>query len=247
MEQTTKRESGQAEDQIGTMGSTDETAEELSIPLLRPGPSGLPRQQVSEIQRARILVAAVEVVEELGYSGMTVAQVIGRAKVSRKTFYDLFADRQDCFVAVFEETIARMRALVEEACADEKTWRESVRAGVARLLAFLEEDPALARICLVEAQGAGTKVLERRGQVFGELAELIDRGRAVTSAVREPPQITAEALVGAIFVVLQARLLERSDEPFTDLLGPLMSMILMPYLGPRAAHAELSGPAGGSK
>jgi AcrR family transcriptional regulator len=229
------------------MGSTDETAAEPSIPLLRPGPSGLPRQQVTEIQRARILAAAAEVVGELGYSGMTVAQVIGRAKVSRKTFYDLFADRQDCFMAVFEETIARTRELVEEACADEEQWRESIRSGLARLLAFLEEEPALARICLVEAQGAGTKVLERRAQVFGELAEVVDRGRAVTRAVREPPKITAEGIVGAVFAVLQTRLLEHSDEPFAGLLGPLMSMLVLPYLGPRAAHDELTRPAGGSK
>jgi AcrR family transcriptional regulator len=229
------------------MGSTDETASELSIPLLRPGPSGLPRQQVIEIQRARILAAAVEVVEELGYAGMTVAQVIGRAKVSRKTFYDLFADRQDCFVAVFEETIARTRALMEEECAGEERWRERVRLGLARLLALLEEEPVLARICLIEAQGAGTKVLERREEVFGELAEVLDRGRAITSAVSEPPQITAEALVGAVFAVLQTRLIERGREPFADLLGQLMSMIVLPYLGPRAAHGELVGPVGKSK
>ncbi len=224
------------------MGSTDETAEEPSIPLLRPGPSGLPRQQVSEIQRARILAATVEVVEELGYAGMTVARVIGRAKVSRKTFYDLFADRQACFMVVCEEAIAQMRELVEEACPDRASWRESLRSGLARLLAFLEEEPALARICLVEAQVAGTKVLERRAQVFDELAAFIDRGRTVASAVREPPPITAEALVGAVFAVLQARLLERSDEPYTALLGPLMNMILLPYLGPRAAHGELTRP-----
>jgi AcrR family transcriptional regulator len=227
------------------MGSTDETAAEPPIPLLRPGPSGLPRRQVAEIQRARILAAAVEVLDEVGYAGVTVAKVIGRAKVSRKTFYDLFADRQDCFLALFEETIARMRALVEEACADQESWRESLRSGLARLLVFFAEEPALARICLVEAPGAGTKVLERRARVFGELAELVDRGRAVTNAVREPPQLTAEGLVGAVFVVLQTRLLQRGEEePLTDLHGPLMSMIVLPYLGPRAAHAELDRPAG---
>jgi AcrR family transcriptional regulator len=225
------------------MGSTDETTGWVSIPLLRPGPSGLSRRQVSEIQRARIHVAAVEVVEELGYSGMTVAQVIGRAKVSRKTFYDLFADRQDCFIAVFEGTIARVRTLVEEACAGEESWHEGIRSGLARLLAFLEEEPVLARICLVEAQGAGTKVLERCDQMFGELAELVDRGRSVTGVTGEPPQITAEGLVGAVFTVLQRRLLDRRDESFTDLLGPLMSMIVLPYLGSRAAHDELMRPA----
>jgi len=242
-----ERESGQAKDRQGTMGSTDERAEELSIPLLRPGPSGLPRQQVTEIQRARILAAAVEVVEEVGYAGMTVARVIGRAKVSRKTFYDLFADRQDCFLAVFEETIARTRPLVEEACADEERWRESVRSGLARLLVFFAEEPALARICLVEAPCAGTRILERRAQVFRELAELVDRGRAVTRTVREPPRITAEGLVGAVFTVLQTRLLERNEEPLANLLGPLMSMIVLPYLGPRAARDELARPAGESE
>lgn len=227
--------------------STDETAAEPSIPPLRPGPSGLPRRQVIEIQRARILASAVEVVEEFGYAGMTVAQVIGRAKVSRKTFYDLFADRQDCFMAVFEETIARTRALMEQACGDEERWLERVRLGLARLLVLLAEEPVLARICLIEAQGAGTKVLERRDRVFGELAEVLDRGRTVTNAVREPPEITAKGLVGAVFAVLQTRLLERGEEPFADLLGPLMSMIVLPYLGPRAAHRELAGAAGGSE
>lgn len=58
---------------------------------------GLPRGHVTEIQRARMLSAAVEAIEENGYGRLTVAQVINRAKVSRKTFYDLFLDREDCF------------------------------------------------------------------------------------------------------------------------------------------------------
>jgi len=228
------------------MGSTDETTGRASTPPLRPGPSGLSRRQVTEVQRARILVAAGDVVEEVGYSGMTVAQVIGRAKVSRKTFYDLFADRQDCFLEVLEEVIARIRDRVEDAYAHESRWRDGVRSGLAGLLGFLEEEPALARICLIEAQGAGAKAQERRTRIFGELVDVIDRGRSLTSAAREPPEITAEGLVGAVFVVLQTRLFERSDQPFMDLLGPLMSMVVLPYLGPRAAHAELTRRAGKS-
>ncbi len=230
------------------MGSTDDetTARTLPSPL-RPGPSGLSRRRVSEIQRARILVSAIEVVEEAGYSGMTVARVIGRAKVSRKTFYDLFEDRQHCFLEALEQTIARIRERMQTAYARESSWRDGLRAGLVGLLGFLDEEPALARICLIEAQVAGAKVLERRARIFGELAEIVDRGRAVTSAVREPPEITAEALVGAVFAVLQTRLFEQSDRPFMDLLGPSMSMILLPYLGPRAAYAELARPAGESE
>jgi AcrR family transcriptional regulator len=70
-------------------------------PRLRSGPGGLPRGQVTEIQRSRMLAAAVEAIEEVGYARMTVAQVISRARVSRKTFYDVFTDREDCFLAAF--------------------------------------------------------------------------------------------------------------------------------------------------
>src|ERR1700690_839520 len=93
---------------------------------LRPGPSGLPRVQVTEIQRSRMLAAAVEAVEEVGYARMTVAQVIGRAKVSRKTFYDVFADRDDCFLAAFDHAIAQGSALVREAYAQESGWRDGI-------------------------------------------------------------------------------------------------------------------------
>jgi hypothetical protein len=85
-------------------------------------------------------------------------------------------------------------------------------------------------------------VLERRADVLEEIAAVIDQGRLVASATREPPQLTAEGVVGAVFAVLHARLLEGGREPLTDLLGPLMSMILLPYLGTRAASRELSRP-----
>jgi AcrR family transcriptional regulator len=210
---------------------------------LRPGPNGLPRGQVTEIQRSRMLAAAVEAVEDVGYSRMTVAQVIGRAKVSRKTFYDVFDDREDCFLAAFDLAIAQAKAHSGDAYEHDQSWRDSVRSGLARLLMFLDDEPGLAKLCVVEALGAGTKVLERRAQVLEELAAIVDRGRAVTNATREPPDVTAEGVVGAVFAVLHTRLLEGSSEPLTNLLGPLMSMIVLPYLGARAASKELSRPA----
>lgn len=228
------------------MTATEETVPQS--PPLRPGPSGLPRERVTEIQRARILAAAIEVVEELGYAGMTVARVIARAKVSRKTFYDIFADRQACFLGVFDQGIAQIRAVVEGDPTDRsREWRETVRSGLARLLIFLDEEPALARICLVEAQSSGTKLLERRIEILMELAGVLDLGRSAPGAVREPPDITAEAVIGACFTVLQTRLLERGGRPLEELLGPLMSIILLPYLGARAARSELYRPTGESK
>jgi AcrR family transcriptional regulator len=213
-----------------------------ATPRLRPGPGGLPRGQVTQIQRSRMLAAAVEAVEDVGYARMTVAQVISRARVSRKTFYDVFTDREDCFLAAFEQALGQARLIAQEAYDGESNWRDGIRAALARLLMFMDEEPGLAKLCIVEALGAGERVLDRRAKVLDELAEVIDRGRATTSGTREPPEVTAEGVVGAIFAVLHTRVLESGGERLTDLLGSLMSMIVLPYLGARAAGRELSRP-----
>jgi AcrR family transcriptional regulator len=200
------------------------------------------RGQVTEIQRTRMLAAAVDVVEEVGYVRMTVARVIARARVSRKTFYDAFADREDCFLAAFEEALEQARELAGAAYVRRSGWRDGIRSALARLLILMEEEPALARFCMVEALGAGDRVLKRRAHVVQELVTLIDRGRIVTNATRQPPEVTAEGVVGAVFAVLHRRLFEGGREPLTDLLRPLMSMIVLPYLGTRAASRELSRP-----
>lgn len=223
------------------MAWTDKT--QVVTPRLRPGPNGLPRGQVTEIQRSRMLTAAVQTVVDVGYARMTVAQVIGRAKVSRKTFYDVFVDREDCFLAAFDQAVAQARALVVESYVRESGWREGVRSGLTRLLMFMDAEPGLAKLCMVEALGAGARVLESRAKVLDELAEVLDRGRSVSSATREPPEVTAEGVVGAVFAVLHTRLLEGGKEPLSNLLAPLMSMIVLPYLGARAASRELDRPA----
>jgi AcrR family transcriptional regulator len=189
-----------------------------------------------------MLAAAVEAVEEVGYSRMTVAQVIGRARVSRKTFYDVFSDREDCFLAAFDQALEQAKAIASEAYHGESSWREGVRSALASLLMFMDDEPGLAKLCVVEALGAGERVLERRARALDELAVVIDQGRFVTNATREPPEVTAEGVVGAIFAVLHTRLLEGDKRPFSDLLGSLMSMIVLPYLGTRAASRELSRP-----
>jgi AcrR family transcriptional regulator len=224
------------------MAATDKTKTAGS--RLRPGPSALPRGQVTEIQRSRMLTAAAQAVEEVGYARMTVAQVISRAKVSRKTFYDVFVDREDCFLATFEQAVAQARGPVVEAYEQETSWREGVRAGLAWMLRFMDEEPGLGRISVLEALGAGPRVLEVRAQVLDELAAVVDRGRSIGGAgTREPPQVTAEGVVGAVFAVIHTRLLEQRPGSLTSLLGPLMSMIVLPYLGARTASKELSRPA----
>ncbi len=216
-------------------------------PALRPGPSGLPPAQVAEIQRSRMLSAAIQAVEEVGYTRMTVAQVISRAKVSRKTFYDVFIDREDCFLAAFEQTIARARIRVTDAYGQQPSWRDGVRAALEALIELMEREPGLARLAVVEALAAGPRILEGRAVVLAELADAVDQGRSVAGVPDGSSPVTAEGVVGAIFAVLHSRLLERNGEPLTSLVGPLMNMIVLPYLGAEIANSELQRPPRASR
>jgi AcrR family transcriptional regulator len=209
---------------------------------LRSGPNALSRRQVAEIQRRRILTATVDAVERLGYARLTVAEIIGRARISRKTFYDVFSNREDCFLAAFEHALAEASLLAREAYSQAPSWRNGMRLALARLLQFMEDEPGLARLCLVETLAAGDSVRARRAQALAELSRVIDRGRLAGSPSREPPEMTAEGIVGAIVTVLHNRLLERDEKPLTELLGPLMSIIVLPYHGPSAAKRELGRP-----
>jgi len=204
----------------------------------------LARGQVSEIQRARMLTAAVAVIAQEGARSVTVAQLIERAGVSRKTFYDAFGDREECFLAAFERAIADARLLAREAYARECCWREGIRAALWRLLVAIDEQPQLARVCVVETLAAGERVRERRMRLLSELACAVDGGREQRpGGAGDPPRLTAEAVVGGVLAVLHSRLAAGAREPYAELLGPLMSMIVMPYLGVRAARRELGRPA----
>jgi AcrR family transcriptional regulator len=197
---------------------------------------------VREIQRARILSAAAQVLGDDGYGGFSPARIVSRARVSRRTFYDLFENREDCFLALFNETVERASTIATDAASAESAWRERVRAGLGALLVFSGDEPALGSLLIADALRAGPNVLARRANVLEALHAIIDQGRSQTKGGREPPPLTAEGTVGAVLAVLHARLLEHGGPPPVTLLNPLMGMIVLPYLGPAAAAHELERP-----
>jgi AcrR family transcriptional regulator len=173
---------------------------------------------------------------------MTVSQVIARARVSRRTFYNVFTDREDCFLAALEQTHLQIWRAVSEACCAEGRWREQVRSGLAKLLVLIEEEPGLAKLWMIDALSGGGRVLERRAEVIEQFAEVIGRGRSASTRARQPHDLVALGVVGGVFAVLHTRLINGLDAPVTELLNPLMSTIVLPYLGPSTAGRELERP-----
>jgi AcrR family transcriptional regulator len=189
-----------------------------------------------------LLDAAFVVVAEQGYRRMAARKVAERAGVSPKTFYDLFADREDCFLAVLDQAVEECATVVRPAYAGEGDWAGCIRAGLDALLRFLDSDPELCRLLFVEALGAGPRVLERRAQVPKQLERVIDEGRAGVKAAGELPPLTAEGVVSATFGVIHARLSQQRPEPLSALLNPLMATIVLPYRGRKVATRELKRP-----
>jgi AcrR family transcriptional regulator len=205
---------------------------------------------VEEVQRTRILEAMAAMAIDLGVGAVTVSHVVARAGVSRRTFYELYPDREACLLATFDLGVARARARVEPAYAAEPRWRDGIRGALAAFLRFLEDEPALGRLCVVHSLGGGAEVLSRRAEVLGRVSEAVDRGRGEGTAGREPPALIAEGVVGAVMSVIYGHLqgqddpnpTHREEQPLIELFGVLMNMILLPYLGPSAARRELSRP-----
>jgi AcrR family transcriptional regulator/DNA-binding MarR family transcriptional regulator len=199
---------------------------------------------VSEVQRARMLSSAVRVVSELGYQKMSVARIAGGARVSRRTFYDVFEDREDCFLAIFEDALGSATERVSgayDSAGGGDDWCEPVRAALTELLVFFDEESRAASLLVVDALGAGPRVLERRAQVLKRLSARLHEDGSRAGSAKQIAPLTGEGVVGAVFSVIHTRISQKDPGTMLELLNPLMGMIVLPYLGRGAAQREQRG------
>lgn len=230
--------------------ATPETPTHHGNGLTHPG-----RERVTEIQRTRILAAMVELSGELGPANVTVGHVVERAGISRRTFYELYRDRETCFLGALDDGLARASRHVAETYDPGLNWVERIRLALTGLLSFLDAEPGVGRLLIVGSLGAGAPALERRRPVLAQMISLVDEGGLEAKGGAALPPLTAEGIVGGVMSVLHARLLDdgrdsvvppsadRAKAGLLGLTGSLMSMIVLPYLGPAAARRELDRPA----
>jgi len=204
---------------------------EPTVQRLPRGRHGLPREFVVSSQRERLLDAASRAVSEVGYPALTVAAILQRAGVSRKTFYEHFADKEECFLAAYDVVTEGLLRGVSEAYERPGTWRERVRAGLAEFLRLLAAEPAFARMCIVEVLAAGPRALQRRDAAMRMFTVFFDAGLSEMPAGVRPPGLLSEAVVGAIYEIVYARIRQGETTSLPDLLDDLMYVALAPYLG----------------
>jgi AcrR family transcriptional regulator len=200
---------------------------------LPPGRHGLPREFVVYNQRERLIAGLAEAVAEKGYGSTTIADITRHAAVSRRTFYEHFSSKDECFIAAYDTVMAQLRDRVAEAFDREEDWPRAVRAGVAAMLDFLGAEPNLARLSMVEALVAGPVVVERYDAAIQSLVPYFQAGREGRSSdvLERLSPITEEALVGGMVSLISRRIFAGRTEELESLLPDLVEFTLTPYLG----------------
>jgi AcrR family transcriptional regulator len=186
-----------------------------------------------------MLAAMAEVCAERGIDDVTVTHIVARSGASRRTFYDLFADREDCFLATLEQALARAAEYVLPAYRQEARWHERMRASLAALLSFVEDEPSLARLMIVETLKAGPAALQLRKNTIASAVAAVDEGRTAARSGERLPSLTAHGVVGGVLSVIHAHLTEPDGSALIELAGPLTSIVVLPYLGRAVAQSEL--------
>jgi AcrR family transcriptional regulator len=210
------------------------------IPRRLPrGIHGLDPGVVAASQRARLLEAVGRAVAEKGYAAATIDDIVRGAGVSKKTFYEHFRDKLDCFLAAYEAASDELLGRLREAQSGPEGWLERTRAGIAAYLRWLAAEPALARVFLIEVAAAGPVAAERRERIRDRYAEVLrdlqDDARAEIPALPRLPAEVFHALVAAVDELVVRRIRESGATALPELEPVLLYLQVALLAGPQAA------------
>ena len=200
-------------------------ASKLRDRRLKPGP-GVPSEDVARNQRERLYAAMVAKVEEKGFEAVAVADVLSLSGVSRTTFYELFEDKRDCFVATVG---AAVDLTLEVAAGRIRERRDGMPVGRHLLETFLEliaSQPAVSRMCFVESYAAGPGALSEMWRAVAGFQELGQDAAEELPEQRDLPPEMLSPLIGSIYLIVHSRLYRREEAVLPELAPGLWDWLL---------------------
>src|SRR5262245_1468147 len=187
------------------------------------GTAGLSARARREALRLRAVMAMADAVEEHGYANTTVSDVLMRAGMSSRTFYEVFDNREQCFLAAYDRARSSALARMGRDCNPQETWSDAVQAILAGLLGYMASHPELARLLVVEPAAAGPAGLERHERTMRAITERLVSSRA--SAGDDGLRLRCEATVGAVHRILHARLVDGRAGELPELAPELTTVV----------------------
>lgn len=151
------------------------------------------REQLQALQRTRLLVAMADACTEVGASRVSVADVVERAGMSRRSFYECFPDGEGCLLAAIDHAMELARRRILQACDPAAPWVRRVRQAVTAALLFADREPAFGRLLVIGALAGGPAALKRRAAMLRESSKRWSRApvrRAAAIRTRSwPPRL----------------------------------------------------------
>jgi AcrR family transcriptional regulator len=185
--------------------------------------------------RDRVVAGMIAAVAERGYAPTTITDVVRHARVSRRTFYEHFADKEDCFLAAYDTVSDAVLAAIEGAASEHEAWRDRLLAGVRAYLEGLASQPELARVFTVEILSAGPAALARRRAVLrrfaASLRTQVDAAVAAGAPGRGIDDVTALALAGAIHELVLDALEAGRGRELPALEAPIAGLVAAAVVG----------------
>ena len=200
-------------------------------PGLPRGPQALPRETVAAHQRERLFKALVEAINEQGFLATTIADLVSRAGISRRSFYEHFQNKEECLLAAYDAIVGRLRRRLIEATAATDDWPEQLEAFLRELFEAAGDRPDLARLVCVEMGAAGAVGVQRWAQDAAALQRLLVDGFERASGPGTIPEPVARAIVGALRRILYSRV--RSERSSKTLKAELLKTLpdLLGWIG----------------
>ncbi len=198
---------------------------------------------IARSQRERLLEATIRVAAAKGYAAMTVADLTREAGISRTTFYEMFEDKEACFLAAYDGIADGLVRRVAAAYEAEEGWPLRARAGLAALLEALAAEPDVARLALVDVGAAGPAAQRRYRAALQRLTPFFDEGRDFAPGGRNLPANTSRMAIGAVAGLIADEVVEGRAEYLPQLLSEVLFATLVPYIGPAAATREVGEKA----
>jgi AcrR family transcriptional regulator len=199
------------------------------------GHHGLSREQIVESQRERLLAAIVTQVAANGYRATKITEVVKAASVSTRDFYELFDDKEACFLAAFDVVRDHLEALIEKATDGEEDWPHRVIASMRAALDFFAAEPEPARFCLLDAVSATPTIAIRFREAVLAGVPALAEGRAELADPSALLPGTEDAILGGIVSAATRSIVAGETESLPDLLPGLVDFALSPYLGAERA------------
>jgi AcrR family transcriptional regulator len=189
----------------------------------------LSREFVAVHKRRRIMDAIAELTAEQGYDATKIGDIVRRAGVARKTLYDNFEGKEEVFLSAFDAAVDEALSRIEADCAEvEGGWEERVQTGLATFLRYVAENPALARMCMIEALSATQAATER---YEAAMQRFVDLTKQTVPQDDQLPETIEETLVGGVAWIVYQQIRREEAEQAEDLLPELSEFMLAPFQG----------------